>query len=176
MMRRKEVHGQARKCRVWFDLIQHDGTTSTYTLTTLWKSPLLTRLPMYLPPALLLLVSAQVASIAYAFAPYRSMTDAAGRIHTFAKRHSTRFARDVRVVFQELAFNQKQLDPNASGRVYCVRPSDLQAGLGDNSTLTSPATRTSYPSSGSVTSSVATPTATSPWKLVESHVSTGRLK
>ncbi|KAL5535619.1 hypothetical protein ACEPAF_3713 [Sanghuangporus sanghuang] len=125
---------------------------------------------MYLPPALLLLLSAQVAPVAYAFAPHRSLADATERFHRFAKRHSARFARDLRVVFQGLAVDQAESDPNASHRVYCVRPDDLSAGFGSNTTSTSPATSLATGSaSASGTSSGAAPTATSPWKLVESH-------
>ncbi|KAL5488226.1 hypothetical protein ACEPAI_6334 [Sanghuangporus weigelae] len=120
---------------------------------------------MHLPPASLLLLSA-LTPAAYAFAPHRSITDATERFHTFAKRHSARFARDLRVVFQGLAVDQAESDPNTSRRVYCVRPDDLSVGLGGNATSTSPAT--SSPSA-SGTSSGAAPTATSPWKLVESH-------
>ncbi|EJD03859.1 glycoside hydrolase family 16 protein [Fomitiporia mediterranea MF3/22] len=121
---------------------------------------------MYLPLALPLLLFAQAAPAARAFEPHRSLARATEQFHRYAKRHSARFARDLRVVFQGLSVEQADSDPNASRQVYCVRPDDLSAGLKGNGSSTSPATN--RPGSTG-TASGATPTATSAYKLVESH-------
>lgn len=127
---------------------------------------------MYLPPALLLLLLAQEAPTALAFAPHRSLVTATERFHKYAKRRSSRLARDLRVVFQGLSVDQADSDPNDSHRVYCVRPDDL-SGLKGNVSSTSPATSHSGSAFATATGSgtaVPSATATSAYKLVESHV------
>ncbi|EJD03860.1 uncharacterized protein FOMMEDRAFT_167171 [Fomitiporia mediterranea MF3/22] len=121
---------------------------------------------MYLPLALSILLFAHAAPTTCAFKPHKALARVTERFHQYAKRHSVQFARDLRVVFQGLSGEKDEFDPNASRRVYCVRPDDL--GLKGNGSSTSPTTDRSG-STGSATASGATPTATSAYQLVESH-------
>lgn len=131
---------------------------------------------MRIPTPLLLLVLAQTSSLAEALSPHLSFSKATERIHKFAKLKSAGLARDLRVVFQGIK-SDTGTDSGSSHRVYCVRPSsDPFAAIKGNST--SPATATtsgtaSRTVSGSVTGTATrapVPSATSAFKLVESHV------
>ena len=116
------------------------------------------------PASVLLLLTLDAPGGASAFSPHRSLASATERFHRFAKKQSAGLARDLRVVFQGLNVEQNDVIADTH-KVYCTRPDEAQAPLG-NASATSPATRTST-SSGTTS----TPTAVSPFKLVEEHVS-----
>lgn len=133
---------------------------------------------MRIPTPLLLLVLAQTSSLAEAFSPHHSFSKATERIHKFAKRKSASLARDLRVVFQGIK-SDTGTDSGSSHRVYCVRPSsDPFAAIKGNST--SPATATTSGTASRTASRTGSstgtatrapvPSATSAFKLVESHV------
>lgn len=130
---------------------------------------------MRIPTPLLLLVLAQASSVAEAFSPHHSFSKATERLHKFAKRKSAGLARDLRVVFQGIK-SDSGTDSGSSHRVYCVRPSsDPFAVIKGNSTSPATATtsgtasRTASHTTGTATRAPV-PSATSAFKLVESHV------
>lgn len=89
-------------------------------------------------------------------------------VHDAAVRHTKYLARDLRMAFGAVLITQP--NPSFNRVVYCTAgtPSSLGGGGGSNTSTY----HSSTPTGTSVKSS-ASPVPTSPWKLVDSHVSSG---
>ncbi|KII94428.1 glycoside hydrolase family 16 protein [Plicaturopsis crispa FD-325 SS-3] len=132
---------------------------------------------LHLPLGLIIFLLVHIAPASAGGFP-RVARDTLGRatrhVHRVALKHSAGLARDLRVALGGVLVSQQPINSGSSNRIYCVVGSNPSSGSGTGTNGTSPATpsgtTTALPSgSATATSSSAKPTATSPFKLVESH-------